>query len=123
MEREYDGENIEDLKKLLLYHKVVDAKVISDYCGELILDNGMTLEVIPNMGCGGCGNGWYYLSDLAKCENVITDVSIEYSQNDDYDEVIRVFVFTEDERIKIIDVYGDEGNGYYGRGFNIYVNM
>lgn len=123
MEREYDGENLEDLKKLLLYHKVVDAKVISDYGGELILDNGMTLEVIPNNGCGGCSNGWYYLSDLAKCENVITDVSIEYSQNDDYDEVIRVFVFTEDERIKLIDVYGSEGNGYYGRGFNIYVNM
>ena len=123
MEREYDGENLEDLRKLLLYHKVVDAKVISDYGGELILDNGMTLEVIPNSGCGGCSNGWYYLSDLAKCENVITDVSIEYSHNDDYDEVIRVFVFTEDERIKLIDVYGSEGNGYYGRGFNIYVNM
>ena len=121
MDRAYDGENLKDLRKLLLYHKVVDAKVLSEYCGELILDNGMTLEVIPNNGCGGCSNGWYYLSDLAKCENVITDVSIEYSQNEDHDEVIRVFVLTEDDRIKLIDVYGNEGNGYYGRGFCIYV--
>ena len=39
MDRAYDGENLKDLRKLLLYHKVVDAKVLSEYCGELILDN------------------------------------------------------------------------------------
>ena len=66
MERAYDGENLKDLRKLLLYHKVVDAKVMNENCGELILDNGVALEVIPNNGCGGCSNGWYYLSDLAK---------------------------------------------------------
>jgi len=115
----YDGEKLENLRKLLLYRKIVKAKVDSDYGGCLILDNGTKLDIIPNEGCGGCSSGNYYLDELCKCDNIITDVEIEHIERA-YDEIIRIFVFAEDERIKIIDIHGDEGNGYYGRGFVIF---
>lgn len=120
VERCYDGEKLENLKKLLLYHKIVKAEVSSSYGGYLILDNGTKLDIIPNEGCSGCGSGNYYVDELCKCDNIITDVEIEYIEQT-YDEIIRIFVFAGDERIKIIDIHGDEGNGYYGRGFVIFV--
>ena len=86
----------------------------------MTLDDGTKLRLVANEGCGGCGNGWYYLTELNKCDNAITDVSIEYDTHN-YDEVIKVFVIAEDRRIQIVNVEGDEGNGYYGRGFEVWV--
>ena len=60
------------------------------------------------------------MEELNKCDNAITDVELVYDKRNS-DEVIQIFVIAEDKRIKIIDVQGDEGNGYYGRGFTIYV--
>ena len=50
----------------------------------------------------------------------ITNVELVYDKRN-YDEVIQIFIYAEDTRIKIIDVYGDEGNGYFGRDFEIYI--
>lgn len=115
-----DGEDIEEIKKLLLYKKIVEVHIIGERSGIMKLDDGTVLEIVANAGCGGCSNGWYYLDELNKCENAITNVELVYDQ-EGYDEVIQIFVYAEDTRIKAIDVYGDEGNGYYGRGFNISV--
>lgn len=116
-----DGEDIDEIKKLLLYRKIVDVQLYNDdMTGTMVLDDGTTLKIVSNEGCGGCGNGWYYLEELNKCDNAITNVELVYDVRG-YDEVIQIFVYAEDTRIKIIDVYGDEGNGYYGRGFVIYV--
>ena len=115
-----DGEDIEEVKKLLLYKKIVEVHITGEQTGTMKLDDGTILEIFANEGCGGCGNGWYYLEELNKCDNAITNVELVYDQRG-YAEVIQIFVYAEDTRIKAIDVYGDEGNGYYGRGFNICV--
>ena len=115
----FDGEDLDELKKVLLYRKIVDVS-FNEYQGYMILDDGTKLRLVANEGCGGCGNGWYYLTELNKCDNAITDVSIEYDTHN-YDEVIKVFVIAEDRRIQIVNVEGDEGNGYYGRGFEVWV--
>ena len=115
-----DGEDIEELKKVLLYRKIVEVHIINDQDGNITLDDGTQLRIHANDGCGGCSNGWYYLEELNKCDNAITNVELIYDQRNG-DEVIQIFVYAEDTKIKIIDVYGDEGNGYYGRGFDILV--
>ena len=115
----FDGEDLDELKKVLLYRKIVDVS-FNEYQGYMTLDDGTKLRLVANEGCGGCGNGWYYLTELNKCDNAITDVSIEYDTHN-YDEVIKVFVIAEDRRIQIVNVEGDEGNGYYGRGFEVWV--
>ena len=65
MEKKYfhsDDANFEtEVKSLLLFHKIVEAKQIGDQNAKLILDNGTILEIEGNEGCGGCGNGWYYI--------------------------------------------------------------
>lgn len=116
-----DGEDIEEIKKLLLYKKITEVTINSNYMtGTMKLDDGTVLKIVANEGCGGCNNGWYSLEELNKCDNAITDVELVYDKRNS-DEVIQIFVIAEDKRIKIIDVQGDEGNGYYGRGFTIYV--
>lgn len=115
----FDGEDLDELKKVLLYRKIVEVS-FNEYQGYMTLDDGTKLKLVANEGCGGCGNGWYYLTELNKCDNAITDVSIEYDTHN-YDEVIKVFVIAEDRRIQIVNVEGDEGNGYYGRGFEVWV--
>ena len=106
------------IKSLLLLHKVVKATETS-----LILENGIELEIVPNEGCLGCGNGWYSITELNECDNVITNVEFECSDIDDeYDDTsYRIFVYAEDKRIKILQVDGTDGNGYYGTGYSIRV--
>lgn len=122
----YWDDSEETYKQLLLYRKIVEVRGNS-YQGELVLDDGTVLKIVPNEGCSGCGAGYFYIDELNTCDNIITDVQIEYDTGrynrnfDSNDECIRIFVLAEDTRIKIIDVSGNEGNGYYGRGFVIYV--
>lgn len=115
-----DGEDIDGLKKLLLYRKIVEAHKINDATGELVLDDGTVLFVAAanNPGPEQCDCGEWYLDDLNTCDNVITNVDIVYDANG-CDENIQIFVYAEDTRIKAIEVSGNEGNGYYGRGFTI----
>ena len=116
----YWDDNAETYKQLLLYRKIVEVRRNS-WQGELVLDDGTVLKIVPNEGCSGCGAGTFYIQELNTCDNIITDVQIEYDVCRDDEEYIRIFVLAEDTRIKIIDVSGNEGNGYYGRGFVIYV--
>lgn len=118
MDRELYYCEEEKIKELLMYRKIV--KVEND---TLYLDNGIGLEVLPNEGCGGCNSGWYSITELNKCDNVITNVEFECSDIDDeYDDTsYRIFVYAEDKRIKILQVDGTDGNGYYGTGYSIKV--
>lgn len=80
--------------------------------GELYLDDGTVIEVKGNEGCGGCGNGWYYLDKLNECNNVITNVKCENVNDSRYS----IFVFTEDTQIEAVQFNGVD-NGYYGTGY------
>ena len=86
----------EKIKELLLYRKIV--KVEND---TLYLDNGVELEVLANEGGGGCNSGWYSITELNECDNVITNVEFECEDIDDeYDDTsYRIFVYAEDKRI------------------------
>lgn len=108
------------IRELLLYHKIV--KVEND---TLYLDNGTELEVCPNQGCGGCSSGWYYLTELNDCDNAITNVEFacdDINSEDSYNDTsYKIFVLAENKKIKILQVDGSDGNGYYGSGYSIMV--
>lgn len=110
-----------EIRALLMYHKIV--KVDGN---TLFLDNGTELEVLPNEGCGGCGAGWYDVTELNTCDNAITNVEFECEPTDEpycEDFSYKIFVFAESQKIKILQVDGSDGNGYYGTGYSINVKV
>ena len=117
-----DDYNFEErVKEFLLYRKIVKVERINDQDGILTLDNGTQLIVEGNEGCGGCGNGWYYIDELNDCDNAITDVKCEISGSE-YEDVYNIFVYAEDKRINCVQYSGGD-NGYYGTGYSLYVKI
>lgn len=115
----YDECDEKEIKKLLMYRKV--EKISED---ELLLDNGIVLKIQANEGCGGCSAGWYAITELNGCENTITNVELESETLDEYGEMsYKIFVLAADKRIKLLQVDGNDGNGYYGTGYSITVKM
>ena len=120
MYRHCSDEGFNDyVKELLLFHKVVSVQARNDQDAELVLDNGTVLEVYGNEGCGGCENGWYYLTALNKCDNAITNVEVV---QDEYETVFSIFVYADDTRINLVTYEGDD-NGYYGTGYYLHVKV
>lgn len=115
-----DHDQPDRIERLLLGRKVVRIKNRT-----LHLDNGTSFYVHPNEGCGGCESGNYGVTALNTCDNVITKVeSVTEEAVAGYGGTItvyKVFVYAEDTRINLIDVRGDDGNGYYGTGFELIV--
>lgn len=116
--------NENEIKELLLGHKIV----ADENNDALILDNGVVLQINPNIGCYGCESGNYYLQHIASVNNAITNVEFvnDYEVNDDdyYDEEdyyqhYRIFVIADGMTTELLDVYGTDGNGYYGTGYTI----
>lgn len=118
--KEIDWDDEKAIKELLFGRKV---KKVSD--DELLLDNGLVLQILPNTGCGGCCAGWYELTELNDCDNAITNIELveEITSYDcgETDKSYKIFVFAEDKRIKLLQVDGSDGNGYYGTGYTILV--
>ena len=113
----------ESVRELLLYRKIVKVEKLDEQLGVLFLDNGTQLIVEGNEGCGGCGNGWYYIDELNGCDNAITNVKCEISgDSDDFDNVYNIFVYAEDKRINCVQYSGGD-NGYYGTGYSLYVKV
>ena len=122
VENYYEFYETDEIKNVLMYRKVV--KVVGD---TLFLDNGIELEVVPNIGCDGCGSGCYEIVELNGCDNIITDVELVREDIDDLtsdnDTSYKIFVYAEDKKIKLVQVDGSDGNGYYGTGYSIMVRM
>ena len=119
--KNYNCFDEEEITKLLFGRKV---EVISET--ELQLDNGLILEIVGNIGCGGCSSGNYELQELNGCDNAITNVEFvcDDNTNDKYDETsYKIFVLAADKRIKLLQVDGDDGNGWYGTGYSIIVKI
>ena len=108
------------IKDLLMYRKIV--KVERD---TLYLDNGIELEVVANSGCVVCSACGYEVTELNGCDNIITNVEFEcddINEPKSYDDTsYKIFVYAEDKKIKILQVDGSDGNGYYGTGYSIVV--
>ena len=128
----YDPNDLEEsdeakIRDLLMGHKVV--KVADD---KLTLDDGTVLTIYPNEGCGGCSNGYYEIAELNDCDNIITNVTLNTREVETkHDEgtyswsesttVYEIFVYAENQPIKLLEVSGSDGNGYYGTGYRINV--
>ena len=120
-DEEYDECDEKEIKELLLYHKITKVNE-----NTLELDSGTILEIEANEGCGGCYSGWYSIAELNDCDNAITNVEFVCDNNckNDGDETsYKIFVYAEDKHIKLLQVDGDDGNGYYGTGYTIYVKF
>lgn len=124
-EIELDQSDEKELSELLIGRRI-------EKVGEstLLLDDGTVLEVRGNTGGCGCGAGDYELMELNSVDNVITAVSVEEGERADEDrdqqwedgsQWYKIFVYAENQQIMLAEFHGDDGNGYYGTGFNISV--
>lgn len=111
--------NEKEIKELLLGHKIV-ADEASD---SLVLDSGTLLQINPNIRCGGCESGNYCLQHIASVNNAITNVELVEDYDDDYYKHYRIFVIADGMTTELLDVYGTDGNGYYGTGYEIDVYL
>ena len=108
-------QNKKEIEELLLGHKVT-----ADDYDKLILDNGVVLQINPNIGCGACESGNYYLDHISSVNNAITNVEfVEEFDDDCYYEHYKIFVIADGMTTELLDVYGTDGNGYYGTGYTI----
>lgn len=117
----YTDEYQDEVRQLLVGRSIVSVDPITN---TLVLDNGKVLTFGGNEGCGGCTNGFYTIDYLNECPvNAIMAVDFTCDFNDttpgtyDTTETLKVFVLAEDTRILMLEASGDEGNGYYGRGW------
>ena len=112
----YIPTNEEELKNLLIGHSI--KKINGD---TLELDNGIKLRFMGNEGCL-CGSGDYDITELNECKNVITDAEFDEEYTDGWDEKsYKLFVYSENKKIKLLQCDGNDGNGYYGTGYHIKV--
>jgi hypothetical protein len=102
----------------LMFRKVVGVREVDDQTAELTLDNGVVLVAEGNQGCGGCGNGWFYLTALNTCDNAITSVEIV----EECEELYSIYVYAADNRINLL-TYEGEDNGYYGVGYTLHIKV
>lgn len=115
MEYRIPSSNEDEIRNVLVGRKVTGVDEQND---TLSLDDGTILKVRANEGCGGCNSGWFELTQLNSCDNVITKAEIDYQESGDGD-VYSLFVYAENTQIKLVESSGNIGNGYYGSGFSI----
>lgn len=98
---------------------------LTSYTGTLTLDDGTKVLVAPNEGGCSCGAGDYELTHLAAVDNVITDVRLDAETAvDKWGEgptSYRIFVVADAVEINALQIDGDDGNGYYGTGYQLFV--
>jgi hypothetical protein len=93
--------------------------------GKLTLDDGTVVYVVPHIGGCSCGAGDYSLTSLAKVDNVITSVRLAAEEGPrEWDEgptSYRIYVVADAVEINAVQIDGDDGNGYYGTGYELIV--
>lgn len=93
--------------------------------GRLTLDDGTVILVTPNQGGCSCSAGDYDLTSLATCDNVITSVRLADESDGDEDcepdRSYRIYVIADAVEINAVQIDGNDGNGYYGTGYNLTV--
>lgn len=131
----YDKLNVNTLKELLFGHRIVEVRrgKLNYFQGmetsALVLDNGVTVYVVPNEGCGGCVAGNWWIEQITSADNAITDVRWEsdnFHSNPDIGDCtdrVRIFVYTESdvEAKEILTLAGYEDSGFYGEGFELFL--
>lgn len=96
--------------------------------GKLTLDDGTVILAAPNQGGCACGAGDYELKHLATVDNVITSVRLaaETDPEQDWsepDQSYRIYVVADATEINAVQIDGNDGNGYYGTGYELIVML
>jgi hypothetical protein len=134
------GENDEDrIKALLFGRRIVKAEMGpftrkgtdrwgDPISGRLLLDNGTEILVAPNQGGCACSAGDYELVKLATVDNAISDVKlINDPDGDDYGSdasgKYAIHVVADAHEMEVAVMEGSDGNGYYGRGYELIVTV
>jgi hypothetical protein len=92
--------------------------------GKLTLDDGTVVLVTPNRGHCACSAGDYSLTSLAAVDNVITSVRLATEKTgEDWSDArsYRIYVVADAVEINTVQIDGDDGNGYYGTGYELIV--
>lgn len=114
-----DNDFAQFVKEQLMFRKVVEVREVDDQTAELTLDNGVVLVAEGNEGCGGCENGWFYLTALNTCDNAITSVELVEEVEG---ELYSIYVYAADNRINLLTYEGYD-NGYYGVGYTLHIKV
>lgn len=125
------------IEELFMGRKVIEAIVFDEpkdvghwtkASGGLVLDNGQFVYIIPNEGGCICGAGDYFLSSLNRVDNIITRVEVVAESEREEEDIwyegptsYKIFVLAGHEKINLMTVDGDDGNGYYGTGYELLV--
>lgn len=110
-----DEEELERLQELFVGKSV--GKIDKD---RLRLSDGTVLRLGGNDGGCACNAGDYELTELNRCENIITNVAVDtYDHGTGWepDKTYHLFVFADHRKINLATFEGTDGNGYYGTGF------
>lgn len=99
----------DDLKRLLLFRKVVEVERVGNQLARIYLDNGVMLEAEGNDNY----DSWYYLCELNDCNSAIADVEV---YEDLYDTQFSIFVFADNKQINLV-TYEGQSDGYHDAGF------
>lgn len=95
--------------------------------GRLTLDDGTIVYVAPNEGGCACSAGDYYLKHLATVDNIITSVRLAVepdpaqAESWEPDQSYRIYVVADATEINAVQIDGNDGNGYYGTGYELIV--
>ena len=95
----------------------------------LTLDDGTQLAAVGHSGGCACGQGdfeftkaFYQGSPTARIMNAIVEVEGEPGYDGEISATcFKVFVIVDGEKLPLLEFDGYEGEGYYGRGFWLYV--
>lgn len=121
------------LNELFVGRKVISTHTDTDKYGfvdaVITLDNGVKMIVKPNDG-GCCGKGDYVLEALNFVDNVITSVEVQEDSFSDGKYSVKnrysLFIYTAGiitDGQKLLSVVGQCGEGYYGDGFRVNVEI
>lgn len=129
-----DHNDVTQIEELFMGRRIVAAEKLDppqemgwyrNATGVLTLDDGRKVYVVPNIGGCSCGAGDYELTALNRVDNIITRVDVirEDVGGEWYDvqSTYKIFVLAGHEQINAMIVEGDDGNGYYGTGFELIV--
>lgn len=136
MEEIYTNEE-DKIRNVLMGKRIVGAE-IGDFTaeaggdrwnpvtGKLTLNDGTVIYIAPNQGGCACSAGDYFLTSLATVDNIITDVKAVAEEEDkdnwDYGSTsYRIYVIADNVQINAVQIDGDDGNGYYGTGYELFV--
>ena len=86
-------------------------------------DSKLKVEEFDTLGqYTAIGRMYEIFTELNGCDNAITSVEFESIETYEYGDLsYKIIVYAENKKIKILQVDGNDDNGYYGTGYSIRV--